>query len=301
MKFTPLDVRHQEFPTRMGGYERSGVRAFLNDLADDLEAQLQQHQLTLERVSMLEKELEAQRQNEDEIRRAVIAAERISHELRENAAREADLMVAQATTERDGLMREVESRRAELESGHQARLAALEAAFRGRFADLERDHHTLTLERERAQAARLAELERAFSERHADLNARLTAARQEYSQFLSGYRALVASFSELAARHAPPEDVALTAPRLDQLRAAPAELPPAAPDAAALNAAAQESTPAAQAAPTEPTLQAAPVAGMPVAGAAPLSGHALVNPVATPAAKAEPEDRPVRLEAQQFL
>ncbi|GGN33595.1 DivIVA domain-containing protein [Deinococcus daejeonensis] len=287
MKFTPLDVRHQEFPNRMGGYERSSVRAFLNDLADDLETQLQQHQLTLERVTLLEKELEAQRQNEDEIRRAVIAAERISHELRENAAREAELMVAQATTERDGLLRESESRRAELESGHQARLSALEAAFRGRFADLERDHHTLTLERERAQAERLAELERTFSERHADLNARLTAARQEYAQFLSGYRALVASFAELSARHAPPEDAVLTAPRLDQPRSAPAGVIPALADNAA-----QETSPAAQAAlPAEPTAHVA----------APLTGHALVTPVATPAAKAEPEDRPVRLEAQQFL
>ncbi|GGK93466.1 DivIVA domain-containing protein [Deinococcus radiotolerans] len=269
MKFTPLDVRHQEFPTRMGGYERSGVRAFLHDLADDLEVQLQQHQATLERVAALEKELEAQRQQEDEIRRAVIAAERISHELRENAAREADLMVAQATTERDGLMREVESRRTELEAGHQARLAALDAAFRGRFADLERDHHTLTLERERAQAERLADLERTFSERLADLNARLVAARQEYAQFLSGYRALVASFSELAARHAPPEESPLPAPRL--------------------------SAPSVQ---EDPAVRSAD-AGSDLAGpgpGAPLTGHALITP-----AKAEPEERPLRLEAQQFL
>ncbi|GGB49593.1 MULTISPECIES: DivIVA domain-containing protein [Deinococcus] len=280
MKFTPLDVRHQEFPNRMGGYERSSVRAFLNDLADDLETQLQQHQLTLERVAMLEKELEAQRQNEDEIRRAVIAAERISHELRENAAREAELMVAQATTERDGLLRESESRRAELESGHQARLSALEAAFRGRFADLERDHHTLTLERERAQAERLAELERSFSERHADLNARLTAARQEYAQFLSGYRALVASFAELSARHAVPEEVGLPSARLTVTPAHEQPVPgPSAND------------PAVRAAQPEPgSSEASPPER--------LAGHALVISSPVPA---EPEERPLRLEAQQFL
>ncbi len=269
MKFTPLDVRHQEFPTRMGGYERSGVRAFLHDLADDLEMQLQQHQATLERVAALEKELEAQRQQEDEIRRAVIAAERISHELRENAVREAELMVAQATAERDGLLREVESRRTELEAGHQARLSALEAAFRGRFADLERDHHTLTLERERAQAERLADLERTFSERLADLNARLVAARQEYAQFLSGYRALVASFTELAARHAPPEDLSLPAPRL--------------------------STAGGHAEPPAPEESAAAGPNVP---SAPLTGHALVTPAPV---KTDPEERPLRLEAQQFL
>ena len=44
MKFTPLDVRHQEFPTRLGSYDRTSVRAFLNELSDDMETLLQQHQ-----------------------------------------------------------------------------------------------------------------------------------------------------------------------------------------------------------------------------------------------------------------
>ncbi len=282
MKFTPLDVRHQEFPTRLGGYDRAGVRAFLNDLADDLETQLQQHQQTLERVTLLEKELEAQRQNEDEIRRAVIAAERISHELRENAARESELMVAQATTERDGLLREVESRRAALESGHQARLSELEAAFRGRFADLERDHHTLTLERERAQAERLADLERTFSERHAELSARLIGARQEYAQFLSGYRALVASFSDLAGRHALPDEPGLP---LSRLTLTPVHEQPG-PDTGADDAAGPAALP--------DTGSSGPAH----ADRIPLAGHALVIPSPVPA---ESDDRPLRMEAQQFL
>ncbi|UBV43434.1 DivIVA domain-containing protein [Deinococcus taeanensis] len=279
MKFTPLDVRHQEFPSRMGGYDRSSVRAFLNDLADDLELQLQQHHSALERTRDLERDLEAQRQNEDEIRRAVVAAERISHELRENAAREAELMVAQATTERDGLLRETEARRTELEAGHQARQSALEAAFRGRFADLERDHHNLILERERAQAERLAALERTFSDRHADLTARLTAARQEYAQFLSGYRALLGSFTELAARHVPPEEPALPVPRL----------PHAAPTAT------DEALPVL---PPTAAAQATDPASPPDLNAAPLAGHALITPGP---AQVDADDRPLRIEAQQFL
>lgn len=209
MKFTPLDVRHQEFPTRLGSYDRASVRAFLNELSDDMETLLQQHQALRDQLAGLERQLEEQRQNEDEIRRAVVAAERISHELRENAVRESELMIAQATLQRDATLRDAESRRAELESGHQARLAALEAAFRGRFADMEREHHDLIRERERAQAERLAGLERAFSDRHAELTSRLTSARQEYSQFLSGYRALMSSFSDLSGRHVLPEETPL--------------------------------------------------------------------------------------------
>ena len=216
MKFTPLDIRHQEFPLRFGGYQRASVRAYLSDLAEDFEELLQRQQEQQEYLLGLEKQLEDHRQHEDEIRRAVIAAERIGHEVRENAVRESQLLISQATTEHEGVLRGAESRRSELEARHQARMSALEAAFRTRFAELERQLHDLTLERDRVQAQRLMELEREFSERHTELSARLTASRLEYAQFLSTYRALMSSFSEMSARHGLPEETALAAPRLPQ-------------------------------------------------------------------------------------
>lgn len=214
MRFTPLDVRHQEFPTRLGGYDRRSVRAFLDELSEDLETLLQAQEAQREYLTALERDLEERKHNEDEIRRAVVAAERIGHELRENAARESDLMLAQASTHRDGIVRDAEAKTRELEAQHQARVAALEAAFRTRFADLERQYHQLTLERDRVQAERLAQLEQAFTERHVDLSGRLSTVRQEYAQFMGGYRALMASFSDMATRHLILDDTPLPAGRL---------------------------------------------------------------------------------------
>ncbi|EYB66878.1 hypothetical protein DEIPH_ctg064orf0046 [Deinococcus phoenicis] len=203
---TPLDIGHRQFPGRPGGYDRASVRTFLGQVADQLEALLHERQDLRARVTELERELDERRQAEDEIRRAVVAAERIGHDLRENATRQCELMIEQAQTQRDGVERDAAARLTETEAQHQARMQELEAAFRGRFADLERDHHQLTLERDRAHAERTVYLERAFGERHADLTARLSAVRGEYAQFVSQYRALMQSFTELSARHLPAGD-----------------------------------------------------------------------------------------------
>ncbi|GHF33121.1 cell division initiation protein [Deinococcus metalli] len=231
MKSTPLDIRHQEFPQRFNGYDRHSVRAFLSDLAEEFEMLLQRQQEQQDYLLDLEKQLEERKQHEDEIRRAVVSAERIAHELRENAARESDLLLAQATTQREGVLRDAQSRGAELEARHQARAAALEAAFRTRFAELERRLHDLTLERDRVQAQRLMDLEREFTERHGELTTRLSTARTEYAHFLSAYRSLMSSFAEMSAQHVLPAEAALNAPRLPSHDLMP---PLAAPEADAL-------------------------------------------------------------------
>jgi len=228
LTLSPLDIGHRQFPGRPGGYDRASVKTFLGQVADQLEALLHERQALRARVGELERELEERRQAEDEIRRAVVAAERIGHDLRENSARQCELMLEQAQNRREAMERETEARSSELEADHalrlreldtahqtrmmeleqaqQARMTELEAAFRGRFGDLERDHHQLTLDRDRAHAERTVYLERAFNERHTELSHRLSAVRTEYTQFVSQYRALVQSFAELSARHLPPGD-----------------------------------------------------------------------------------------------
>jgi cell division initiation protein len=205
MNYTPLDIRHQEFPKRMNGYDPAAVRSFLASVAEQFEQLLMQQQAQGEFLTDLERQLEEKRANEDEIRRAIIAAERISHELRENAVRESEQMIAQATREREALLADLEGRTREADAQHEARMATLESAFRTRGAELERQFHQVLLERERAQAERLAALDQTYLERHSEFTARLSAARQEYAQFVSGYRALASSFADMASRHLLPD------------------------------------------------------------------------------------------------
>lgn len=209
IKLSPREISQQPFTGRVNGYDRVQVRAYLNDLAYSVEALLREQKQQQERIEQLQAELQEKRQAEDEIRRAIVSAERMAHELRENAGREAALLLEKARNEAADVNRDHERRSEEAERKHQQRLGELDTAFRNRYAELERDHHDWLVAREREHGERMAELERQFSSRYLELSGRLSAARQEYGQFLSTYRALLASFGELSLRHTLPEDVAL--------------------------------------------------------------------------------------------
>lgn len=212
MKFTPLDITQQEFPSRVGGYDKAAVQSFLSELGTSVEELLRERQEHQTLIATLSTELAEKKAQEEEIRRVIVAAERIAHDMKENAIRETELMIAQAQASVQDMQRAQEVRAARLETEHQSRVSALEIAFRSRFTDLEREQHGLTLARERQHAERTALLEQQFSDRYLELQSRMTAARQEYTQFLNGYRALVASFADLSQRHTLPEDAPLPIP-----------------------------------------------------------------------------------------
>ncbi len=215
MKFTPLDISHQTFPSRVSGYDRAAVQGFLSELGTSVEELLRERQEHLRRIEALSSELAEKKEQEDEIRRVVMAAERIAHDMKENAIRESELLLAGAQAQVQELQKQQEVRSAQLETAFQGRVSSLEIAFRNRFADLEREQHELTLSRERQHAERMALLEQQFADRYLELQSRMTAARQEYVQFLNGYRALVASFADLSQRHTLPDDAPLPLPPKD--------------------------------------------------------------------------------------
>ncbi|MER3404900.1 MAG: cell division protein DivIVA, partial [Chloroflexota bacterium] len=69
-----------------------------------------------ERLQEMERRLEEYRAGEDELRRTVIAAERIGQELKQGAQREADLLLASASEQAGHLQKDHAARQAELEA-----------------------------------------------------------------------------------------------------------------------------------------------------------------------------------------
>ena len=225
--YTPLDVRHQDFPTAVGGYHKGQVRSFLAEVSEDLEARLTAQQALSERVTELEAQIQHYRQSEDDLRRAVVGAERMAGELRENARREAELITTQAQMHRESVMQQANARAASLEAQTEARIneleglyrtrntelesamanrsTHLESAYNARFSELEGQFHRRHRELEQGLSARTAYLEAVFSQRHNELSTLLSRAREEQAQFVAQYRALVGSFHQLAARYLTPD------------------------------------------------------------------------------------------------
>lgn len=121
MRLTPLDIQHMEFERSVSGYKRTQVRAFLERVAGEREDLLKEVQTLRDRLAEKDQRIEALQEAESDLRQAVISAERVANQIRENARQEAALIVREAEA---GL----HSSRAEL-----ARLQGLRESFREQF------------------------------------------------------------------------------------------------------------------------------------------------------------------------
>jgi cell division initiation protein len=99
MRVTPLDIRKQEFKKVMRGLDSEEVYAFLNTIADEYEAVLSDNKNLRERLVALEERLNEFKAIETNLRNTLLTAEKLTQEAKENARREASLMIREAEME----------------------------------------------------------------------------------------------------------------------------------------------------------------------------------------------------------
>jgi cell division initiation protein len=204
-RHTPMDVQRQEFAPGMRGYRRSDVRLFLAEVSQTLEDGLRERAELSTRLGAAQRQLQIHRETEDELRRTLIAAERLGHELKEQARQEAMLLIQDAENRVRLLEGHAAQREQEAASRHESRLRELESTFSLRRAQLEALYRAQEHELELQARERSSALERDFSVRYADLSGRLSAAHAEYAQFMSQYRAVSQAFAQAANTHLIPE------------------------------------------------------------------------------------------------
>lgn len=108
MSLTPIDIQEATFEKRMRGYDPEQVRALLHRAAETLEATLKQLQAARDELEAIRADEAQARQREDELRRALVAAEAIGEQVKENAKREAKLIVEGAHSKRRQVLGDVE-------------------------------------------------------------------------------------------------------------------------------------------------------------------------------------------------
>ncbi|WP_161883618.1 DivIVA domain-containing protein [Deinococcus alpinitundrae] len=206
---TPLDVQHRSFAAGWRGYRQGEVRAYLSEVAQALEAGLRERAQLTQRLQELQRQVHEYKDAEDELRRTVVAAERIGHELKEQSRQEA-MLTLQEAEHRAALIQDVaKNREQEALARHESRLRELESTFSVRRAQLESLYQAQEHELEHRARERSATLEREFNARYADLSGRLSAAHAEYAQFMSQYRAVSQAFAQAANTHLLPDTVGL--------------------------------------------------------------------------------------------
>jgi DivIVA domain-containing protein len=143
-RLTPLDVRKQEFKKSLRGYDALQVEDFRGRAADELERVVREKIALEERLRSAEEQLAIFKEREAAMNDALIAAQQLRAETREQAEREAQMIVREAEADAE---RRLERARRELErleqSGqqlgqkHHAYLTALRALVERQKAELD--------------------------------------------------------------------------------------------------------------------------------------------------------------------
>jgi DivIVA domain-containing protein len=134
---TPLDVRRTEFPAALRGYDKARVDEFRDRVANELERLTRINQELESKAKGFHEQLRAFRERDKALNDALVSAQQLRAEVREQADREAQLIRREARAEGERIIDEarVELRRiaTEIEGLERARRAYL-AQFRSMVA-----------------------------------------------------------------------------------------------------------------------------------------------------------------------
>jgi len=124
---TPLDVRSKrgDFKKLMRGYDPQEVDSFLEIAAERLEALTRENMALKERSQALQAQVNSQSDREQAVQAALVTAQELRADIREQAKREADAVIREAETEGRRLIAEAEAEARTKVRGSERRLEHL--------------------------------------------------------------------------------------------------------------------------------------------------------------------------------
>jgi cell division initiation protein len=129
MTITPVELHHIRLKRGLLGYRRGPVDELIIEIADSFEEVWRQRADYADRIEQLESELSRHRDLESLLRTTLVSAERSAHELKDQAKREAELVVGEAHAEAREVTRAAAAERERLLAGARKVRALLQAAL----------------------------------------------------------------------------------------------------------------------------------------------------------------------------
>jgi len=129
MTITPVELHHIRLKRGLLGYRRGPVDELIVEIADSFEEVWRQRADFADRIEQLESELSRHRDLESLLRTTLVSAEKSAHELKDQAKREAELVVNEAHAEARSVTRAAAAERERLLAEARKVRALLEAAL----------------------------------------------------------------------------------------------------------------------------------------------------------------------------
>ena len=141
---TPLDARRFEFGRSMRGYDKARVEEFRQQVADELERLTRVNQELESKAKGFNEQLRSFRERDKALNDALISAQQLRAEIREQAEREAQLILREARAEAERLqdtmkqdLRALQDQVAALERTRRSYLAQFRLLVERQLADIE--------------------------------------------------------------------------------------------------------------------------------------------------------------------
>lgn len=111
MNITPLDIQQQQFKGKMlGGLDPVDVDAFLQMVAAEMESLIRENSELKEQGRKISQQVEELSQREVTLRDTILAAQKITEEMKANAQKEATLLISEAELKGERIVADAENR-----------------------------------------------------------------------------------------------------------------------------------------------------------------------------------------------
>jgi cell division initiation protein len=131
MALTPVEIRHMTPGTGLFGYKRAAMDRLLDEIAASFEDVWRERADLADKIEQLETDLVRYRELEALLRTTLVSAERSAAEMKEQARREADLILGEAHAEARAVQRQARTENERLVADSRRLKAQLRAALEG--------------------------------------------------------------------------------------------------------------------------------------------------------------------------
>jgi cell division initiation protein len=114
MKITPLDIQQQQFKTRFRGFDVREVDTFLEQMADVFESLQSENKRFRKEIKRLQLEGQGYREREESFKRAMLNSQKVLEQMKQNARKSAELVVAEAEVTAGKILNRAQNRLAQL-------------------------------------------------------------------------------------------------------------------------------------------------------------------------------------------
>ena len=117
MNISPLDVQQQQFKGKMfGGLDPEDVDAFLQLVAGELEDLIRENTELKEQARRVAADMDEMKEKEVTLRETMLAAQRITEEMKSSSQKEATLLISEADLKAESILADANRKLADLKS-----------------------------------------------------------------------------------------------------------------------------------------------------------------------------------------